>query len=83
MELCHHISHRHQNTSICSLEDINQTNNACLNTPREENEMDCPRLLGSWDVCLPLFKISIQQPVWKTFTAYPDPFQDTITVQLL
>lgn len=35
MELCRHISHHHQNTSICSLEDINQTNNACLNTQKE------------------------------------------------
>jgi hypothetical protein len=39
MELCHNISHHHQNTSICSLEDINQTNNACINT-QKEREME-------------------------------------------
>lgn len=36
MELCHHIFHHHKNTSICSLENINQTKNTCLHSQKEK-----------------------------------------------
>lgn len=62
-----------------------QPNKQCMPKPteREETRMDGLRLLGSWDVCLPLFKICIEHLAWKTFTTDPNPLQDAITAQLL